>query len=223
MCLSDARAAAETLIEPRTVEPSASSAPTLADFVHMFLWDCARRWKTSTFRHRRSNLLIHVIPSLGTRSIEALSRADVIGWLDDGAQSTASGNRATSVLSQVMQHAELLGLRPEGSNIRAWLAIKRDQLKARYLTNDEMLRLVSALDRLANTRPVESAALRFLMLTGARRGEALGLQWSFIQGPRAVLPDSKTGPKTIWLAEPVRRLLAGLRRLPGSPFVFTRD
>ncbi len=30
-------------------------------------------------------------------------------------------------------------------------------------------------------------------------------------------------PKTIWLAEPVRRLLAGLRRLRGSPFVFTRD
>ena len=221
MSLADARTIAKMPIEPETRKPSPT--PTLADFVPLFLRDCAGRWKASTFQHHRSNLLIHVVPSLGTRPIDALSRADVIGWLDDGARSTASGNRALSVLSLVMRHAELLGLRPEGKNPCAGLAIKRDQFEARYLTDDELFRLVATLDRLAATYPVEVAVLRFLMLTGARRGEALGLEWSFIEGPRAVLPDSKTGPKTIWLAEPVRRLLAGLRRLRGSPFVFTRD
>ncbi|MDH3663575.1 MAG: site-specific integrase [Alphaproteobacteria bacterium] len=221
MSLTDARTAARKPIEPETRKPP--TVPTLVDFVPVFLRDCAGRWKASTFQHHRSNLLIHVVPSLGTRPIDALSRADVIGWLDDGARSTASGNRALSVLSLVMQHAELLGLRPEGSNPCAGLAVKRDQFEARYLTDDEMFRLVSALSRLFDRWPVEIAALRFLILTGARRGEALGLEWSFIEGPRAVLPDSKTGSKTIWLAEPVRRLLAGLRRHRGSAFVFTRD
>ncbi|MEO1459776.1 MAG: site-specific integrase, partial [Pseudomonadota bacterium] len=59
----------------------------------------------------------------------------------------------------------------------------------------------------------------FLALTGARRGEALGLDWDMIDGPRAVLPDSKTGPRTIWLGAPARALLATLPRT-SSPRVF---
>jgi|GEM_PF-652845 len=221
MDLADARAAAKAPIDLESDKLSRTSTPTLANFVPTFLRDCAGRWKTSTYEHHRSNLALHVVPSLGQIPIDALSRADVLGWLDVGARVTASGNRALSVLSLVMQHAELLGHRPEGTNPCAGLAKRRATFEARYLTDDEICRLVSALDRLADTKPVEIAALRFLMLTGARRGEALGLQWSFIQGPRAVLPDSKTGPKTIWLAEPVRRSLAGLRRWRGSPYVFT--
>ena len=223
MTLTDARVAAKAPIELERDKASSASVPTLANFVPTFLQDCAGRWKTSTYEHHRSNLALHVVPSLGQVPIDALSRADVLGWLDAGARATASGNRALSVLSLVMQHAELLGHRPEGTNPCAGLAKRRATFEARYLTDNEMYRLVSALNRLADTWPVEVAALRFLMLTGARRGEALGLQWSFIQGARAVLPDSKTGPKTIWLAEPVRRLLAGLRRRRGSPFVFTRE
>ena len=60
------------------------------------------------------------------------------------------------------------------------------------------------------------------MLTGARRGEALNLEWSMIQTDRATLPDSKTGPKCLWFATPVRQLLAGLDRVKGSSFVFVR-
>lgn len=39
--------------------------------------------------------------------------------------------------------------------------------------------------------------VQFLALTGARRGEALSLRWDHVQSDRIVLPDSKTGPKTI--------------------------
>ncbi len=41
-----------------------------------------------------------------------------------------------------------------------------------------------------------------------------------VHGNRAVLPDSKTGPKTIWLCAPVRRLLAALAEISASPRVF---
>ncbi|MBC6445484.1 MAG: hypothetical protein GDA50_08765 [Alphaproteobacteria bacterium GM202ARS2] len=190
MDLANARAAAISPVDLEKDKAPSASAPTLVDFVPTFLRDCAGRWKASTFEHHRSNLALHVVPSLGQISIDALSRADVLGWLDAGARTTASGNRALSVLSLVMQHAELLGHRPEGTNPCAGLAKRRATFEARYLTDDEMYRLVSALDGLADRWPVEIAALRFLMLTGARRGEALGLEWSFIQGPRAVLPDS---------------------------------
>lgn len=58
------------------------------------------------------------------------------------------------------------------------------------------------------------------MLTGARQSEALALEWTMIHGSWAALPDSKTGPKTIWLCAHVRRLLAALAEISASPRVF---
>lgn len=68
--------------------------------------------------------------------------------------------------------------------------------------------------------PCEAAIIRFLALTGARRGEALALQWSDINGNCAALRDSKTGPKAIWLAAPVRDMLQELRLTASGPYVF---
>ena len=64
------------------------------------------------------------------------------------------------------------------------------------------------------------AALRFLLYTGARKSEALRLRWEDVHGDRAVLPDSKTGPRTIWLASPARAVLAALPRRDDCPWVF---
>ncbi len=79
--------------------------------------------------HHRSNLFaLHVVPMLGTHPIDALSRADVLGLARcRRSDATASGNRALSVSVLVMQHAELLGLRPEGTNPCAGLAQERER------------------------------------------------------------------------------------------------
>ena len=42
----------------------------------------------------------------------------------------------------------------------------------------------------------------------ASKSEALGLRWEHVHGDRAVLPDSKSGPRTIWLATPARAVVA---------------
>ena len=68
--------------------------------------------------------------------------------------------------------------------------------------------------------PVAVAAVRFLLYTGARKSEALGLRWEHVHGDRAVLPDSKTGPRTIWLASPARAILDTLANRDGCPWVF---
>ena len=70
------------------------------------------------------------------------------------------------------------------------------------------------------THPVAVAALRFLLFTGARKAEALRLRWEHVHGDRAVLPDSKTGPRTIWLASPARAVLADRPRRDDCPWVF---
>ena len=119
-----------------------------------------------------------------------------------------------------MLHAESVSLRPEGSNPCAGLRRRRSGFKAQYLDDRGFARLAVALGHLKQEHPVETALLRFLMLTGARRGEALMLEWTTIHGSRAVLLDSKTGPKTLWLSAPVRRLLAILAKESMSSHVF---
>jgi integrase len=66
------------------------------------------------------------------------------------------------------------------------------------------------------------AALRFLILTGWREGEALGLQWHQVDFARSLvtLPDTKTGRSNRHIGAPALALLSELPRLADSPFVF---
>lgn len=62
--------------------------------------------------------------------------------------------------------------------------------------------------------PFAVAAIRLLMLTGARLREVLNLEWSHVDFERGLLrlPDSKTGKKTIVLGGAALLLLEGLPR-----------
>ncbi len=56
------------------------------------------------------------------------------------------------------------------------------------------------------------AALRLLLLTGARLREVLHLRWRYVDLERGLLmlPDSKTGRKTIVLSSAAQRILEEL-------------
>ncbi len=82
--------------------------------------------------------------------------------------------------------------------------------RERFLSLDELKRLGFVLDH-ADDR-LAAAAIRLLLFTGARSSEITGLRWDWIRGARAVLPDSKTGPKAIQLPPPARAVLNGLPR-----------
>ncbi len=58
--------------------------------------------------------------------------------------------------------------------------------------------------------PIEVALIRFLELTGCRKGEARALRWECLQGQAARLPVSKTGPKSVWVGAAAQRVLAEL-------------
>jgi integrase len=66
------------------------------------------------------------------------------------------------------------------------------------------------------------AAIRFLLLTGFREQEALGLRWDTVNLERrvAVLPDTKTGKSVRRLGASAVLLLESLPRVKKSPYVF---
>lgn len=164
----------------------------------------------------------------------AFGRLDV-QEVDEGAVEVAharwrnvprAANHALAVLSKFMSWCEEQKLRPRQSNpcvgVKRYPENKRD----RYLETDEVARIGQALDELeleGKFGRSEVGAVRFLMLSGARKSEALTLQWCWFDRERMVfsLPDSKTGKKRLAVNEAVVELLEGLPRSKDSEFVFT--
>ncbi len=220
LTVGDARTAARSLLADVAAHRIVT-IPRLRTFAGAFLADGRPRWKPNTRASHAHNLYRLILPTLGARRVDALTPRDVRGWFDTLATTRpASANRALAVFSALMQHAETLGLRPDGSNPCRGLRRHTSCFRARYLSTDELAALGRALARVQAAHPTAVAALRFLLYTGARKSEALGLRWAHIHGDRAVLPDSKTGPRTLWLAPPARTVLATLPRRDACPWVF---
>ena len=182
----------------------------------------SRHWKPTTYQVSVRCFEDYLLPYFKDYQIDEITRSDVLEWFDSMRDRPGAANRALPLFSVLMQQAEDYGLRPEGDN--PCKKIKRYRLKAkeRFLTPEELKRLGEVL-RAHETTPkkrLEIAAIRLLILTGARKSEILSLQWSFYRDGNLYLPDSKTGPKTIFLSEPARQILDSLPRKKKSKWVF---
>ncbi len=221
LTVEDARQAARALLADAEATGAPAAVPTVRKFAPAFLADCAERWKPATRQAHAGDMDRHIVPAFGDRRVDAVTAKDVRNWFDDLSVTRAgTANRALAVLSSMMKHAEALGLRREDSNPCKGLRRRKTGFTAHYLSDDEFAALGRALDDAEADHPVAVAALRFLLYTGARKSEALRLKWEHVHGDRAVLPDSKTGPRTIWLAAPARAVLAAQPRRANCPWVF---
>ena len=112
----------------------------------------------------------------------------------------------------MLTYAEQLGYRRKGSNPCKGVSRYKRKLPDRYLSPVEYRRLARTLAEVEAEQPTVVAALRLLMFTGARSGEITRLKWAYVQPPRLMLPDSKTGPKIIYLNGPAQEVLDALPR-----------
>lgn len=151
-------------------------------------------------------------------------------------------NRALAVLKAMFSWSIDLGLLPEGlTNPASGVEAFKEKGRERFLSSDEMQRLGDALTlaereglpwRVDESKPGAKhlpspekrrshfdlhsvAAIRLLLLTGARVREILDLQWAHVDFQRGMLrlPDSKTGAKVIVLGGAAMALLDGLPRI----------
>ena len=84
----------------------------------------------------------------------------------------------------------------EGENPVRYIERNLENKRARFLSPDELARLGEALTEYEPCHFFAVAALRLLILTGARRGEILSLRWDEVdfEGGFLRLADSKSMP-----------------------------
>ena len=197
----------------------AKRTPLFCDYVDIFWSDYSRHWKPSTQKRNLTAIRRELVPTFGRASLDAIRRADIALWRDDLAQRPCTFNRSLPVLAVMLAYAEQLGLRRRGSNPCKRTPRFKTKVHERYLTAVEYRRLAQTLDLAEAEKPQAVAALRLLVYTGARQGEIASLRWEYVQPPRLALPDSKTGPKTIYLNAPAMAVLDSLPlRLTGYVF-----
>ncbi|MBS0297428.1 MAG: site-specific integrase [Proteobacteria bacterium] len=233
--------------DPAAARAERRAAAHVRDLVEAYLDEQIRpKRKPGTVRLFEGYLANHIEPAIGGKSALELTRAEVSKLHRQiGARRPTTANRVVSMLRAAYGFGIATGSIPESHrsptrNIEPF----RENVRERFLSVDEFGRLGDAL-RLAETAglpwdprperklkhapsaenrrvridPFAIAAVRLLLLTGARLREILGLRWEHVDLARGLLllPDSKTGKKTIVLGSAA---IAVLRDLPQiGPYV----
>ena len=140
-----------------------------------------------------------ILPTFGDVTVDAVTVEQVRDWFAALSDRPGLANRAMPVLSMMMRMAELWSYRRHNSNPYRNTMRYRMKPAERFLTADEMARLNAVLTRNEFWCPHIVAIVRPLMLTGCRFGETAALEWGWIKDKRIHLPDSKSGPRTVWL------------------------
>ena len=172
----------------------------------------ARNWKPSTLRVNRNYYRNHILPWFEGRPIGDITANDVRRWFASLHNTPVSADRSAPILSVIMRQAEAYGYRSEGTNPCIGIRRYRRQGRERFLSMAELRRLGEVLARHEADHPQTTAIIRLLLLTGCRKGEIVSLKWRYYREGKLFLPDSKTGPRTVWLSSAARAILDSLPR-----------
>ena len=182
----------------------------------------ARNWKPSTLKVNRGYYRNNILPWFKGHPIADITAYDVRRWFASLHNTPVAADRSAPVLSVIMRQAEVYGYRPEGTNPCTGIRRYRRQGRERFLSAAEIHHLGEVLARHEADHPQAVAIIRLLLLTGCRKSEIVTLKWHFYREGKLYLPDSKTGPRTVWLSSAARAILDDLRRTASWVFSSAR-
>ncbi|ETR77874.1 integrase [Afipia sp. P52-10] len=237
-------------VDPVAEEAKAAGLLTVAEVCDWYLAEAEagrilgrrrRPIKPSTLAMDRSRIEAHIKPLLGRRQVASLKLGDVEGAQADIAAGKTSKPRAgsrggattggdgvaartMSTLHSIFEHAVRLGKieANPAKGVRRLASAPRE----RRLSRSEIERLGKTLRAAAQEgeHPTGLAAIRFLLLTGFRRMEALGLQRTWLDEEECAIrfPDTKSGAQIRVIGQAAIDLLLDQPKTK-SPFFFPAD
>ena len=211
--------------EPEPLAAKRADEPTVAELAARYLREYAEEHcKPNTVMAYRRRAEKRIVPALGKLPLSRVRREDVRKLHYAMRTTPVMANRTLTLLSRMFNMAESWGLLPEGSNPCRRQTKYRERTRERFLTTAEFRRLGRALGEAeaSGAIPVHAAAaIRLLMLTGCRKNEILTLRWKDVdlKTMELHLADTKTGARTVSLSPEAARVLAGIPRTEGNPWV----
>lgn len=196
--------------------------------------------KPSTQRYYDRYLKNYILPYFEGKLLAAINGADLLGLIE------ATKGRSIVVRSQcldVLQSVFVYAF--DDKKLTSVVLIRRPkwmkkQLKASRrplltLEDDDQKALLSSLEEYRTKGLVtgkvgklhvipgkQADCLEVIFLTGARRNEIQALKWEYLDldAGIALLPNTKTEPRKLYLPDAVVAILRRQTRLKGNPFVF---
>jgi integrase len=150
------------------------SAPTVRDLFERYKKEHLPHKRMRSAADDRSMWEKIILPRLGDIKVSAV-RSEQIDALhaEIGATRPVRANRVVEVIRKAFNLAIRWGWRED--NPARGVRRNQEERRARYLSSAELIRLSEALAQHPEKASVN--AIKWLMLTGARRGEVLGARW----------------------------------------------
>ena len=198
---------------------SERAAATMRDLCDRFIEDYLPRKRPSTQKSYRQQITAEIIPILGRLKAANVTFADVDGLHRKISQRAPyRANRTLALLSRMFTMAIKWQMRTDNP----CKGVERNQevKRKRYLSGDELARLVAALGKLKDRQSAD--IIRLLVLTGARRGEVLQARWRDfdLESGMWSKPGATTKQKSehqVPLSGAARQLLLDIRQRTAEP------
>jgi integrase len=238
--------------DPAAEKKADRSAIKVADLADEYLTAAKGRIKASTWAVDKSRIERHVKPLLGSRPVTSLTPRDMEKFLRDietgksapkePAKGRTSGKRAkggqtrggsavasrtVSMLGTILERAVRDGTIPK--NPVRGVKRPKDRAKRPPFSFDAVAAVGTAMRELeaAGENVTGLRAVRFLLMTGTRRMEALTLKWGMVDRRAHCLrfADTKSGPQTRPAGRAALDLLASFEPEDAKPsdYVFPSD
>ena len=207
------------------IAPEPEPDPTVADLAERCMRSYVKvQCKPKTQALYRTAIDRHIVPALGTILVKDVRSSHVIELHDRMRDTPSMANHVVSMLSKMYSLAATWELVPHGRNPCKRVRHYREEPRERFLSPDEYRSVGAALRKAeadGSLWPPAIAAIRLLMLTGCRKSEILTLQWDDVDRTAGEfrLRDGKRGPRMVPLTTPVLKVLDGIERVEGNPWV----
>lgn len=183
--------------DPIAEREEARGEPTVAELAARFIEEALSSRAPGTANNYKAQLRDWVLPQFGRRRVVDVSRDD-IETLHRKITATGKLRQANAVKSLCsVLFTQAVTWRMRDSNPCVGVTGNRENNRERFLSGDELERLIAVLDRWADAgKHLDSVdLLRMAILTGGRRAEIAGMRWADVDLESAIWSKPATRTK----------------------------
>lgn len=209
--------------DPQQKRREVRAMPLFSQFARERYLPFVRTYKNSWMTDE-TVLRIHILPKLGHFALDEVSPdaiTQLINQMREDGYASGTMNRVVVITRYLFNLARRWKVPGITENPAAGISAGPDVMRNRFLTEDEVSRLVHAIQVDENRTAAQSIML--LLLTGARRNEITFAKWEYVDWANKTLlvPKSKSGrARVIALNRSAIALLSAVPHVNGNPYIF---